>query len=524
MKKPIKVADFFPFPEIRPAQEQALSAIEKAYAVHKKFVVLEIPTGGGKSGIAIAAAQWAKAVLGGGTYILSPQKTLTSQYFDDFAKIGLRELRGRNSYQCIEFGTDCERGAALRGSNKNACQTCPYRAAKQDFISSPLGATNFSYYINEMGYAGELGHRSMLILDEGHNTEMALLGETDIEIRQRQQIQYGIQSIPKDTGIVEYQKWAEKMVCPAIDNYIQGEEKLEHAHNEDKISSFQKISSARKMLGRLARFVKSDTLDQWIAWTDDKNTVAIRPLTPKQHTGRMLFDHADMIIIMSATILDIKTFTRNLGIDYDNYEFLGLPSDFPKENRKIYYHPVGSMASGQRATTLPVLVDFIRRVLSQLHPAEKGIVHTHTRKINEYLVHALRDLESRIVTHNDSKDRDRAVNAHRTSPRPTVLFSPGMAEGLDLKDDLSRFQVICKVPYPYLDQYTQSRMKLDAAWYQWRTALTLVQATGRSVRSKDDYAITYIADTDFERFVGRNKNRLPRWWLDAVYWPKNKHL
>src|SRR5579859_2903948 len=135
MKRSPRVAEFFPFPEIRPAQEEALAAIEKAYASHKKFVILEVPTGGGKSGIAIAAAQWAKAVLGAGTYILSPQKTLTSQYLDDFAKIGLRELRGRNGYECAEFGTDCERGGMLRGGDKDLCQHCPYRAAKQDFIS-----------------------------------------------------------------------------------------------------------------------------------------------------------------------------------------------------------------------------------------------------------------------------------------------------------------------------------------------------------------------------------------------------
>jgi Rad3-related DNA helicase len=96
-----------------------------------------------------------------------------------------------------------------------------------------------------------------------------------------------------------------------------------------------------------------------------------------------------------------------------------------------------------------------------------------------------------------------------------------MAEGLDLKDDLSRFQIICKVPYPYLDQYTRSRMKLDPAWYRWRTALTLVQATGRSVRSKDDHAITYVADAEFERFISENMSCLPRWWIDAIRWPKN---
>ncbi len=38
----------FPFPSIRVAQEIALQAIEKAHRENKKYVVLEIPTGGGK--------------------------------------------------------------------------------------------------------------------------------------------------------------------------------------------------------------------------------------------------------------------------------------------------------------------------------------------------------------------------------------------------------------------------------------------------------------------------------------------
>jgi Rad3-related DNA helicase len=520
MKRESKISEFFPFPEIRPAQEEALSAIERAYANHKKFVVLEVPTGGGKSGIAVAAAQWAKAVLGGGTYILSPQKTLTAQYIGSFSQVGIRELRGRNSYECVDFSTDCEHGAILRGRDDNVCQHCPYRLAKQEFISSPLGVTNFSYYLSEMGHAGKLGRRSMLILDEGHNIEMALLGETDIEIKPRKQLQYGITSLPQSTSVEDCQEWARKVVCPAIDNYVQEEEKINHSTNEEKIASFQRVSSARKMLLRLGRFVNSNVTAEWVAWTTQEKSVVIRPLTPKLHAGRMLFNNADMIIIMSATILDLKTFTRNLSIDEDDCEFLALPSDFPPENREILYHPIGSMAHAHQDATLPLLAKFVTRVLAELHPHEKGVVHTHTRKINQYLVTHLQEFDSRIVTYHHSKDRDRALEAHCSSPRPTVLFTPGMAEGLDLKDDLARFQVICKVPYPYLDHYTQARIKQDSAWYQWRTSLTLVQATGRSVRSKDDHAITYVTDTEFERFIAKNKNSFPRWWLDAIRWPR----
>jgi hypothetical protein len=44
----------------------------------------------------------------------------------------------------------------------------------------------------------------------------------------------------------------------------------------------------------------------------------------------------------------------------------------------------------------------------------------------------------------------------------------------------------------------------------------LVQGYGRSIRSKEDYAITYVLDSGFEKFVKRNKNILPDWFTQAV--------
>ena len=41
-----------------------------------------------------------------------------------------------------------------------------------------------------------------------------------------------------------------------------------------------------------------------------------------------------------------------------------------------------------------------------------------------------------------------------------------MAEGIDLKDDLSRFQIITKVPYPNLgDERIKIRCNKDYIWY-----------------------------------------------------------
>jgi Rad3-related DNA helicase len=46
--------------------------------------------------------------------------------------------------------------------------------------------------------------------------------------------------------------------------------------------------------------------------------------------------------------------------------------------------------------------------------------------------------------------------------------------------------------------------------------LTVVQAYGRSVRSRDDFAVTYVLDAEFGSFLKRQSKRLPEWFLEAV--------
>ncbi|MFA5594973.1 MAG: helicase C-terminal domain-containing protein, partial [Trueperaceae bacterium] len=91
---------------------------------------------------------------------------------------------------------------------------------------------------------------------------------------------------------------------------------------------------------------------------------------------------------------------------------------------------------------------------------------------------------------------------------------------IDLADDRARWQVLCKVPYPYLgDKQVAARMERDRDWYDWRTTLAVVQAYGRSVRSQDDYAVTYLLDADFSNFIRRQQRRLPPWFLEALQEP-----
>ena len=103
------------------------------------------------------------------------------------------------------------------------------------------------------------------------------------------------------------------------------------------------------------------------------------------------------------------------------------------------------------------------------------------------------------------------------SPEPTVLVSPSMMNGVDLKDDLSRFQIIMKIPYPNIkSKKIKKRQKDNKEWYQWKTVVDLIQSYGRSVRSAEDWAETYILDESLSNIMKFNYKYLPRYFTDAI--------
>jgi Rad3-related DNA helicase len=95
-----------------------------------------------------------------------------------------------------------------------------------------------------------------------------------------------------------------------------------------------------------------------------------------------------------------------------------------------------------KASTLPKIADALDKLLC-VRPDVKGLIHTNSYEMNRLLTQALvaAGHGSRIITHG-SGGAEAAIERHIMSNSPTVLCSPAMTEGLDLRDHLSRFQVI----------------------------------------------------------------------------------
>jgi ATP-dependent DNA helicase DinG len=537
------IEDHFPFSEVRPAQATAMQTVVKAHSQNKKFTIIEAPTGMGKSGVGLAVASWAKTLRSNqrgvfpGSYYLSPQKSLTAQMMRDFEENGLLELKGKSNYHCHTHNVDCDTGSVInkssnQGDDREVCGGCPYKAAKSAFIDNPFGVTNFSYYLNETQYAGQLPNREFLVLDEGHNVERLILDFADTTITRNRMNEINLGALPvfEPGQNVKCLNWLHTEFVPACGTYMQfleNELKLAkiEGRRDETVQFSKKLDSYDKFLCRLNRFINTDDLSNWLCYTSEEDLrnnkpaeLVIKPLTASLFADEILFRKAANVLIMSATILDFRTVMRNLGINDSNAELLALPSDFPVENRPIFFKPVGNMNYKEKDKTLPKMVQLVEKILTK-YADKKGIVHTHSYAINKAIVDHLRGTahKFRIITHTSFPgSRDQAILDHMMSPEPTVLFSPSMSEGLDLKEDLSRFQIICKVPYPFMDVYIKARMRKDPSWYQLQTALTLVQATGRSVRTKTDKAHTFILDGDFERFLNMNQRILPRWWTNSL--------
>ena len=83
----------------------------------------------------------------------------------------------------------------------------------------------------------------------------------------------------------------------------------------------------------------------------------------------------------------------------------------------------------------------------------------------------------RLLVTDPEIQRDDVIFEHtKDAAKPTVLISPSLHTGLDLKNELSRFQIITKGPYPNKsDRWTNAKREVDAKWYYWQTALKLIQ-------------------------------------------------
>jgi len=555
-----KIPEFFPMTDFREGQKECIEFILNAFNEGKRCVVLEAPTGSGKSAIGLTVAQFF-----GSSFYLTIQKILQSQIITDFDdKLDIVDLKGRATYRCTYYqrhGAKLVAGRALTEKKLNAltrayidCNSghcrkrekayrsqlcfphvegtptskfngslhelptgmsysaCPYYEQVYRAANADVALMNFSSFLYQKNMTNRFPRRDLMIIDEAHQTEPQLLDFISLTISDELLQKVGF-TLPEFKTPEEYWLY---FVEQKLEDKLGGI--IRDAKEADDLKTMDNYMNTLKKLLKFMKYMERQ--DEWIAEFakhKDYNSVQLKPVFVKEKSHDILLDHGAKLLMMSATILDVGIFCSSLGIDRKDVAAYRMANRFPVENRPIYMRSVGKITGGPSKMPQwgPKIVEETDKILDEHHD-DRGIIHTHNFAIANMLMQKSKH-KSRLMFQGNFKTKDVMLRKHATSSAG-VIVAPAMHEGLDLVDDLSRFQIICKVPWPnlYDDKQLARRVEVDRDYYVWLTALKLVQSAGRSVRSVEDWANTYVLDEVFRRFMRDASRMIPGWFKEAV--------
>jgi len=505
-----------------------------------KFYILEAPTGIGKSVIAKTVANVINYFTVPNSKIITCNRLLQRQYSSDFDD--MKNIESSKHYDCA---ISLFKGAASTHYNDIDCggRSCPsigrcdYFNAFNAFINAPTGITNYAYYLMN----AEI-NSNLLIADEAHNMESLICTHYSIELESEQvnglfkymkKIQVDNESASKiRRGFLEMRSYISGQTENLffLDDFIYNiglmykrltSEILKHKRGskttlifsgkEDHLSKCKSHIEYLKRLEVLLQIFRSNPSSYIKMYSIENNgsedlvKAILKPLEPR-HIARILFDRSKYVLLMSATICGVEEFAANLGIT--NFGFDCLSSPFPVENRLIMLHNLEGLNNGNFSQLVDLYIQKMDEILD-FHIEDRGLIHTVSYS-NQKLIESKSRHAKRFIL----PKRGELFNINKLkSTKNGILLSPSMTEGVDLADDLSRFQIIFKMPFANLgDKWIKKKMELSYVWYLIQVARTFSQACGRSVRHKEDSAITHVIDGN----INKIQHLLPKYIQEAL--------
>ncbi|MGD0146059.1 MAG: ATP-dependent DNA helicase [Nitrososphaerales archaeon] len=553
------LAGSFPFESMRRSQKEVLDQVEAALAAKKKFIILEAPVGFGKSAIAASLCLYLESA-----YLLTSTKQLQDQYLADFE---FRVVTGKSNFTCLvptssEKYLSCGKGRCEADWKLSECphyltfeqfdehrrklcdrdakcerlksgKLCPYYQQKWDAFEAPIMVANYPFLLTELHHTKDVKRRKLLVCDEAHDLEKQMVSSTTFSLSRSVIESYetgkggsnGPSPILVDRGIEDASSWkanllaAKQVLESFIDTYLHApgmQERVAACNNTlESLNDFLDDLSAHPSNWIVNSVSRRLTLDGRQGGSVVEEVV-FKPLQVGAYTSG-LFESADIVLFMSATIFSKEVFCRTLGIaENDTYFIRVRESTFPVENRRIHMLNTARLSKATMEISLEAIAQAVDKIMTH-HAGERGVVHTTSYQQTRYIMgHVTETNKARLTTTEGASSRSALLRRHGSTDE-SVLISPSLYEGVDLKDDLSRFQVLVKVPYPDLsERRTRIKLERDPGWYDWQTALRLVQTYGRSIRSETDYAATYVLDSNFPSFLARHRDLFPEYFIEAL--------
>lgn len=515
-----EIKDQFPKFRGKPFRDYQEDIIEFAHKSRKKIVVIEAPTGIGKTlcGMVMGRA------MGRSIYTVH-SKTLQTQTSKDFP--GVPMLWGRNNYTC-DLDPRLTADTCINPKKCPVSDSCEYTYQKKLAIASGLCILNYHYLLTELNYVGAFAGRDTIIIDEADSLENVLSGFVSINLPSSMISKFKVEpprfkTTSSSKSIEDWKMWS-GMLRDKMDREVRylapflgdGE-----AITDKQAEVAKQISQLQGQISKLCIF-EENVDETWLYEERDTKYGKTFHFNPTWITESMadkfLWRHARKFVLMSATFPYVPVLCKVLGMKPADVEYKQYPSIFPVEHRQVKYAVAANLVYKEMEHETPKAISKVKEILAK-HPNEKGLIHTVSYK----LAKAVMEIgDPRLVTHQNDIDRAATIKLFKDTKHPLVLVSPSLERGVSLDDDLCRFIIWLKAPFLSLnDKLVGARLYGGGAigniWYKSMMLLSIVQGCGRGVRSDTDYSTTYIIDEQIRKAISDNPAMVPQWFREAVW-------
>lgn len=524
------------------AQQFILNELANVLDDERKFIIICAPTGSGKSMIAktlcntssYPTVEFQRDCMSGAMYdpnrvslethyqrsgcaVLTCTKSLQDQYVTEFTDG--KALKGMVNYPCAvnEDHTYQDGICKFVSGQKKICMKEGQCAYINQRALTDCNRSQFFNYSVFMQRSPKVKHKDFIVCDEASELETILVGEYTVAISIEPFMNLVNVEIPptplKKAPRGEYLNWIDecKEICEQQIAILENNwSEAQKGNKKKKKIPYQELNRHRK-LSEHALKLKTLSETWWeteYLIENEDDILVFKPYNVDKLADRFLFSYGHKVVLMSATIIDHENFAKTLGIKPNDYHYIEAPSMFDPAKAPIKKVGDFGITYANKRETLPV-VSAIAQKLCEVHSGEKGIIHSHSMEILEYVRRAMGG-DKRFLYREDDRTNEDLIKQHKLSTKDTVLVSPSMTHGVDLKGDLGKFQLIMKAPFsPMGDNRIKRKMKEDPQWYTNMMLSTLVQACGRCNRTAADESVTYILDATAWNTIMRNLKRLP---------------
>lgn len=448
---------------------------------------------------------------------------------------------------------------------------CEYLQRWQKAKAEPRMVTSYSYWLIQMNYVlakmedkAPFPARTIVICDEAHKLPDILESHfaCSIDLKFIERLRNLIMTLRETGNInhaieyagVEYAITRALAISPKSDPniHLSALRKLfiEYSALQDAVEALKEIftkrhlksttnsSELKKKLRNLPKEVRSTfrfadglkdrmcKLEDYIAIIEDTHTdnLIVDNVSAEERKYHNLNDShlfqkhfkefSKVRVYMSATLQPDLLMTR-FGINPDDALVLDVGSSWDKRRSPIVLCNTANMTYKNHDASLTKCIHKIDEILKE-HRGQRGLIHTTSNAIMNEIMDRSR-YSHRLIKYSGTEEKMAILDDFDNYPKDAVLVGPSLTTGIDMKDDLARFNIVTKISFPnMISALWAKRYETANHIYVGEAASVLEQSCGRTTRSVDDFSISYILDSRAGSFISGNRHLFSTSFLDRI--------